>query len=280
MDRYPPPLPAVDRVIGHASGTDVAARRRCIGGRCHNQPMTPETLDGYPHQSVTRELAQVIAEGALSAIPLVGGPIAVGFAALAQRPLERRRAEWLTGLEAQISELATGFKGLNPEALASNEEFISALALGLRAAEATHENSVRSALANAVINSAMPGAPDADQQRIYLRFVGEFTPSHLRVLAFMDHPRAVLHAQGVPEPDWGETSTRKKILEWAVPDFEGRSSFVDQINRDLVAAGLTEASFDWANSGPGLYESLLTASGKDFLAYIATPSPCLDDINS
>jgi len=188
----------------------------------------------------------------------------VGFAAWARRPLERRRAEWLARLEAQIKELETSFKGLNPPALADNEEFISALVLGLRAAEAAHEESIRSALANAVISSAMPGAPDADQQKIYLRFIGEFTPSHLRVLAFMDDPRAVLDAQGVPQPDWDETSSRKKLLEWAIPDFEGRPSFVDQINRDLIAAGLTEGSFDWANWGPGSIRVLAYRLGQGF----------------
>ena len=72
-DRYRPPVPAVGRLIGHGSGTAVLTRGRSVGGQCHNLPMTPEKPDGYPDQSAKRELAQVIAEGALSAIPVVGG---------------------------------------------------------------------------------------------------------------------------------------------------------------------------------------------------------------
>ena len=39
-----------------------------------------------------------------------------------------------------------------------------------------------------MLNSALPGAPDADTQAIMMNLVDGFTSSHLRLLALWDNP--------------------------------------------------------------------------------------------
>jgi hypothetical protein len=227
--------------------------------------------ESYPEHSKTRELAQKATEAGVSAIPVVGGPLAVAFVALMQVPLERRRARWLGQLAERIKALEADFAELQPGALADNEEFVSAVMLAARAADATHEEELREALVNAVINCALPGTPEADQRKIYLRLIEEFTPSHLRVLTFMRDPGQVFDAQGRPRPDYLSAS-RKQLLQDGMPELVGRDAFIEQIVRDLAAAGFTKASLSGMVSSAGLYQPIITDAGLEFLQFIANPA--------
>jgi hypothetical protein len=57
-----------------------------------------------------------------------------------------------------------------------------------QAAARTHHEDKLAALQNATLNAALPGAPSDDLQHIFVNWVDEFAPVHLRLLTVMLYP--------------------------------------------------------------------------------------------
>lgn len=74
------------------------------------------------------------------------------------------------------------------EELRDSTEFLDTLIAASQAAVATSNQERRSALCYAVMNSALPGAPSAAKQQIFIALVARFTEWHLRILAFFGQP--------------------------------------------------------------------------------------------
>jgi len=72
--------------------------------------------------------------------------------------------------------------GISLESLAGNDLFTDSEVMATRTVEHAHQAEKIEALRNAVLNSAAPGAPDADTQAIMLTLVDQFTPTHLRLV--------------------------------------------------------------------------------------------------
>jgi hypothetical protein len=51
-----------------------------------------------------------------------------------------------------------------------------------------HKKEKIDALRNAVLNSCLPGAPEDDIQMIFLNYIDELTPWHLRIMNLFDDP--------------------------------------------------------------------------------------------
>ena len=108
-----------------------------------------------------------------------------------------REGPKLRQLEAQ--------RGLSLEALAQNPAFIDAALHATRAALVTSQAAKREALRNAVLNSAISGAPAAHLQRIFVELVDQFNEWHLHILKFF------------------EVSGQSKILRTRIPSCEAKA---------------------------------------------------------
>jgi len=143
-----------------------------------------------PRKSTGREIVERAAEAGLSAVPIVGGALAVAFVAAVSHSLDKRREEWLTGLAEHVEQLRQRRGDLNLETLADNDLFVDAVVTATRVIEHTYQEDKISALRNAVLNSVAPDAPDADTQAIILNLVDRYTVSHLRLLTLWNDPPA------------------------------------------------------------------------------------------
>lgn len=148
-----------------------------------------ENIEPIPQQSAIDWAAGIVAAG-MSAVPQSwAAPAAMIFGMITAPLLNKRRDEWFESLRFEVNELRQRIDALTPEALSSNEAFISVLVQASQAALRTHEPEKLEALRNAVINVAISAvapeaiaAPKGDLELMFLRYLEAFTPVHLRVL--------------------------------------------------------------------------------------------------
>jgi hypothetical protein len=224
-----------------------------------------------PSKSTGREVAEKAVEAGLSLIPIAGSPIAVAFAYAVGRGYNRRLQAWLTQLAEAVEDLIDQVEDLDLDSLAENEDFLDAVATATRAAERTHQDIKIEALRNAVLNAALPSAPDTDTQMMFLRWVDEFTGSHLRLLTVLNDPPRWFGPRNLERPDVYR-GFRIEMLERALPELVGRREFCEQLLRDLNSAGMTViSSLFGPETGGSLMDSTTTEIAKRFIAFISDP---------
>ena len=218
------------------------------------------------------DLAHAAARGTLSMVPFVGGPLAEAYNLLFAAPNERRQAAAIEEMLDAIVVLQEAVEGLSLEKLSEDESFISTLHRATRAMAATHQDAKRDALRNAVLNVALGVAPDEDQVSIFIDAIEALTPSHLRLLAFLDDPDAWFRDGSLVRPN-STMGGLSNILELAIPELAGRREFYDQLGKDLYDRGFTTTvGFHTTVAASSLYVRRTSNVGRQFLSFISQPA--------
>jgi hypothetical protein len=183
-------------------------------------------------------------------------------------PLARRRSEWERDVVAAIRQLESE-RGIKPEQLQDNPAFIDAVLTAFPLAVKTSQHAKRAALRNAVINAALPGAPEVAVQQMFFALVDRFTEWHLRILKIFRDPATWRNAEGVPLRPAGSLST---LIEQAYPELRGRPELRDQIWSELGAAGLHRSGgLNTTMTPDGTMSARTTEHGNQFLDFIENP---------
>ncbi len=225
--------------------------------------------------------AHLAAKAALSALPVIGGPAAELFAAIFPPPLARRRDRWLLTLAEGIAALESGIPGFEPQALANNDAFITAVLQVNRIALQTHQREKLNSLRNAVLNVALGRAPDQDQQTVFLAHLELMTPSHTSLMTFLKNPIRLAKSRGVDTIPHlgldGQIVGLSHLFYKAFPELSEKRDFVEQVAQDLTLRGLARMEGGAALHGgrPVGLPVALTSLGEEFFAFIETP-PELD----
>lgn len=229
-------------------------------------------MDKPPNKKTTGDVAREIGKAIISAVPAAGGPLQVLFENIYTAPLEKRKQAWLEMLAEAVSSLQEKVEGLTPEKLAQNEVFITVSLQASQIAIRNHQKEKLQALRNAVMNSALPNPPEEDQQIIFLRFIDQLTPWHLRVLALLDGPEKWMQSHGIANPGWGMGGV-STVLEHCFPELRGKRDLYDQLVRDLQTEGLVgQGQFLHVTmTGNGMMQSKTSEMGKRFLRFISNP---------
>ena len=168
--------------------------------------------------------------------------------------LAQRRDAWFEELRAQRSELSRRVNGLTIQALARNEQFVSATLQAVPVALRTNQQEKREALRNAVLNVAAGNAPGQDLQSIFLNLVDECTPTHLQVLRLFEHSDAAVRTR---------LAGQRGLTDQVVLDLNRRGLVTDP--RPYVAqnrpSGFALVTLPWE----------LTSLGGSFLRFISGP---------
>lgn len=231
-----------------------------------------------PGKSAGREIVERTVEAALGSVPLAGNALAVAFVTAIGWRLEERREKWFTELAEGVEELSRRVDGLDLDALADDDRFTDAVVSATRTVEHAHQAEKIEALRNAVLNSALPGAPDADTQAIMMNLVDRFTPSHLRLLALWDNPPAWFASHDIPQPSEASSfgavlpTSRTVTIESGIPEFQGHKPLYMLIASELIAAGLmVEVNLGVSVTSRALMDRLTTDFGRQFLTFIRPP---------
>lgn len=232
-------------------------------------------MSGEQKASVPKKTAgdyvHAAAKGALSAVPVVGGPLTEVFQAIFGPPLEKRRDAWIQSLAEALEALRKKVDGFSPEALSGNPEFVSTLVSATHVALRNHQQEKIDALRNAVLNAALGKLADFDLRSIFLNLTDRLTPLHIAVLSAFRDPGAMQSvATRFSRTRMGGLS---HVLEVAVPALAGKRSVYDVIWRDLTDAGLIhQVGLHVTMSGHSLLIKRTSDLGDAFLDFIARPS--------
>jgi hypothetical protein len=230
-------------------------------------------------QATAQEWGLVVAKSLASLIPFAGGPAAEVIGAIITPQIEKRNIEWLEGIARGLLELQQQFSEVTPERLSLHPAFTTAFLHASQIALRTHQPEKHEALRNAVLNVAACTAPDDDLQVVFLNFVDQLVPWHLRVLAYLDGPAAWMERHNVPLTP-NRTLDGVTLVDYAFPTLDVRNSSSAVYLDQLATQGLLRA--DWNEqknySSPGTSGGSRTSDlGKQFLAFITTPIPELDN---
>jgi hypothetical protein len=193
-------------------------------------------------------------KGGLSALPLVGGALAEEMGLLLITPLARRRDEWWADVARRMLYLEGKVQDFKFENLGGNEQFVSAMIQATQSAARTHRKEKLEALRNAVLNIALGRKSAEDLQHIFLSLVDRFTPVHLELLRFFQHPNA---------------HDRDR--------FRSERHVSDQAIMDLLSRGLIQDTRAFAAPGRDSEKALvinawrISVLGKQFIDLVTNP---------
>lgn len=148
------------------------------------------------------------------------------------------------------------------------QEVLTVAINAARAATATHEETKREALRNAVINSALEVEPDEQMQLVFIGMVDRLTAGHLLMLELFDAPAAFFEKRLSALPNFGVTSSLGALIQIAFPGWDVDLS--SRLAADLDQEGLAQASgLGTMMSAGGAMQPRTTPVGKRFLRFIA-----------
>ena len=224
-----------------------------------------------PGRSQAGELVERAVEAGAGFVPVVGSALAVALVTALNWKLNQRRDEWLENLAIAVETLGERVDGFTANVLADNPLFVDAVVSAVRTVEHTHQEEKLAALRNAVLNSTLPGAPDADMQAILLGMVDRLTPSHLRFLTMWNDPSAWFHGHHLAQPQAGMIASRTQTVEAGLPEMRDRKEFYLQIAYELNSAGLMTANVQGNVSGTALMDRLTSGLGRQLVDFISPP---------
>jgi hypothetical protein len=230
-------------------------------------------LDTEAPKPTKADAAHTIVKAGLSAVPVIGGPAAEIFSSIIFPPLTRRRDAWVESIAKALKELEIKVEGFKIESLRDNEIFITTVMHATQTAIRNHQKEKLEALRNAVINSAIGINIDQDTQQMFLEYVDSLTPSHLKVLSFLDDPRLYGQKNNVKFGNYvgGSVTT---ILEEAIPELRDKRAFYDQLLTDLFNRGLINTDANGMNglmTDSGMFTRRTTDTGRAFIKFITSP---------
>jgi len=201
----------------------------------------------------------------------VGGPAAEIFSKIIASPISKRRDKWMQSIAEDLTKLEAKVDGFSVEKLSENDIFITTVMRASQIAIRNHQEEKLMALKGAVLNSTSPNSPEEDIQLMFLNFIDELTPWHLRIIKFLDNPIEWGKTNNIifPQISMGGIAT---ILEIAFNELKGRRDFYDQIAKDLYSRGLLGTEhFHTVMTRHGLFQSKTTSMGKQFIQYVTSP---------
>jgi len=236
-----------------------------------SKPMPKRKIDKElvdPVVEPASEKAHRLVRATLAVIPTVGGTLVEAFNALIEPPMSRRKTAWMIEVTEAINDLYS--KGIVTEKdLQENEKFFTTLVHASTIAVRNHQSEKREALKNAVINSALPDAPDDTIQQLFLNVIDSCTSWHLALLQLFQGPEkwARGHNHTFPSLLMGGLS---HIIESAYP-LQGQESIYRLVWQELFRDGLVNTDSVGAMSSSGLMAKRTTDLGDKFLAFISQP---------
>jgi len=235
-------------------------------------------MDLTPPSETGLDKAHAIVKTAASAatgwVPGVGPALQFIVDRFFDDPLHHREQQWKESVAAAIGELQQRY-GVDIEELAMDQGFIDTVHEVIRAGVKTSQEEKLEALRNAVINSALPGAPEADIRNIFVRLVSDFTPTHLRLLTVFSDPLGAIKSSGkfslLPrrQSKMSGAEVAKLGLSGLVAD---DSAVFDTFASELITNRLVNGDLHRGVEIDSSLRERTSGLGDSFLAFITPPA--------
>ena len=225
-----------------------------------------------PPKQTRIDNAIAIAKAAIGAVHPVAGVAAEAFSLVVATPYQRRHAEWMESVGAKLVELEDKHAGIH-DRLQNDPGFIDTLLQATQAAIRSSDGEKRTALRNAVLNSATADRPDDSRRQMFVNLIDEFTPWHLRLLALAANPVRWYELR-VRQPRGQEgTGSFDAIFPDAFPELKDEQEFREQVIEDLIRRGcLFSEAGRQVMFAEGSLRPRITRFGSQFLEFISEPA--------
>jgi hypothetical protein len=220
----------------------------------------------FPIEENAGDHAHRIARSALSFLPLVGDTAVEILNYIISTPLEKRRNAWFQSLGEKVLKLERSGK-VDVDELKQNELFVTIVMQATQAAIRSHEDEKLEALRNAVSNTALNCSIDESIQQMFIRFVDEFTPWHIRLLKLLQNPHAWFLSNNKRPPSMSIGGSKMQMIKTAFPELQVEA-FVEQMARDFNGRGLAGEGLKTMMTGSGVMAPSTTELGNRFVSYI------------
>ena len=177
-----------------------------------------------------------------------------------------KSVEWMNDIANRLQKLEER-GGLNLEDLQNNESFVTILFQASQAAIRDHQSEKREALRNAVVDAALPHAPEESLQQHFINLIDTFTVWHLRLLDLFSDPRAWFQRNNATPPS---ASSLEQLIMTAWPELRDHSDFLKVIVDELAAKGLLSSGGEMLRTmiSRGGLDKRTTKMGDSFLNFV------------
>ena len=222
-------------------------------------------------EATLEDRLHTLATAGIASIPIVGAAASELFTVILASPLEKRRVEWMNDVAEHLKELEER-EELKLEDLQDNETFITTMMQASQVAIRNHQSEKREALRNAVLNAALPHAPEESLQQQFINQIDTFTVWHIRLLDLFKEPSAWLERQGVKSSALPSLGNLEQLITTAWPELKDQNDFLNVVVQELEAKGLFQSSgLRTGMSQRRVYGKRTTKMGDSFLEFITAP---------
>ena len=214
------------------------------------------------------DVVRAVPDAILGAVP--GAGAATPFLALVcSTPAQRRRDDYLQDMSDRLRALEDA--GLLTRDDLDSEDFITAVLRTVPAAMSTAAAEKRTALRNASLNTALGRQPSEDLFEMFLRYVEELTPLHIKLLVLFDDPDGRCREAGLDFSGLLAGSPWQIVCGF-YPALTDEENVCSHAWSELNVRGLVNTdSLRSTMSGSGLMARRTSDLGQRFVQFIREP---------
>ena len=194
-------------------------RRKSLMSDTNNNSQLQEKLE-LLKQGNSKDKNYNAKKALVSAIPAIGSLLVPFYETYVKEPSSQRLNNFLEELVRSLYTLQEKIEAVNFD----NPTFQTTFKKAIRIAECEHQQEKLEVLRNAGLNSAIPNSLKDDIQAIFLKWIDEFTVSHIRLLRMLHYI---------------DNYNYEEFLA-SLPDLEENHSFYNQILKQLNDKELIE----------------------------------------
>jgi len=188
-----------------------------------------------------------------------------------KRPIEDRIREIVNEIAFSIEEKINE-SNREPDEIINDPKFIDTLFHAIPIVMRNHQEEIRKALKNLVVNTALSPSIDETYTKIFLRFLDEFSEWHIKLLDLFDNPENWGERNNHSFPSQVRGGNYKDIAYHAFPSLKKDENILFQIWNDLARQRLIKdvalTSGVISTKPEPMFKSITTTTGKEFLNYI------------
>lgn len=223
-----------------------------------------------PFKNRTEDFLNKALKAGIGSLPVVGAALTEFFNFVVADPAQERRDDFLRETLERLLALQQSHDQLSAEALRDNEAFQATMLQAARLATSTASSEKRVLLQNAVLNSAI-GTIEENIRQIFLEMIESMTPMHIKLLKFLDDPKA--SSKAVESAKSMMMGSMDHIITAALPDVTQDPELFRRLVGDLYRFALTnrESFAGMQSGGNSMLNRTTTQIGRGFLNFIEKP---------
>ncbi len=177
------------------------------------------------------------------------------FGALSGQSGKHRSDRWMASVNHGLTQLSANYPLFDFDAIHQNRAFHNVMKIAAEYAGGCRQPEKLAVLRSAVLNAALPDAPEERAQIIYLKIIDIFTPWHYRLLRAFSHVSLI----------------DAKEMDSQLPPVVKQPKFYENLVNDLAGLGLVFIKKNEGRNRTIQEIPVITDQGRRFLHYISSP---------